>query len=212
LVEQLEAAYAEREEAMGAETMRFVERRMMLGTIDRQWIDYLTAMDELRQNIMLQAFAQRDPLIEFRKQSFAMFDQLKENITRDIVYQIIAQSFAYERYLRQLELEQKNRLATARAAGGSSEMQNLAAKPQRKLTNIGRNERCPCGSGKKFKHCHEGREEELVHLLAAQGQGAQPVHAAVAQASQPQAVPAGTQAEARRGRQVPSSVPRGKKR
>ncbi|PDV98394.1 preprotein translocase subunit SecA [Candidatus Chloroploca asiatica] len=212
LVEQLEAAYEEREQAMGAETIRFVERRMMLGTIDRQWIDYLTAMDELRQNIMLQAFAQRDPLIEFRKQSFAMFDQLKDNITRDIVYQIIAQSFAYERYLRQLELEQKNRLATARAAGGSSEMQNLAAKPQRKLTNIGRNERCPCGSGKKFKHCHEGREEELVHLIAAQSQGAEPVHAAVAQASQPQAVPAGAQAEVRRGRQVPSSVPRGKKR
>jgi preprotein translocase subunit SecA len=167
LVEQLEQAYAEGERAIGPEMMRDVERRMMLAAIDRQWIDYLTAMDELRQSIMLQAFAQRDPLVEFRRQSFQMFEQLKENITRDVVYQIINQTFAYERYLRQLEAEQQARLAVAWQAGGSSEMANVAGKPARRKgpTLPGRNAPCPCGSGKKFKQCHMGREQEIMHLL-----------------------------------------------
>jgi preprotein translocase subunit SecA len=227
MVEQLEGAYAERERAISPEMMRFVERRMMLGAIDRQWIDYLTAMDELRQSIMLQAFAQKDPLVEFKRQSFQMFDDLKDNITRDVVYQIIPQSFAYERYLRQIEAEQQARLANAHVAGGSSEMENVAAKPQRKtVTMPGRNDRCPCGSGKKFKDCHLGREQEIMPLLAAQGQkaGAAPAQARVV-VRQPEnpAIAAeaakiresmGTQpkAEAPRGRAAPPAAPRGKKK
>ncbi|NTU81129.1 MAG: preprotein translocase subunit SecA [Chloroflexales bacterium] len=230
LVDELERAYEERERAIGPEMMRFVERRMMLGAIDRQWIDYLTAMDELRQSIMLQAYAQKDPLVEFKRSSFQMFDDLKDNITRDVVYQIIPQSFAYERYLRQIEAEQQARLATAQAAGGSSEMENVAAKPQRKsVTMPGRNDRCPCGSGKKFKDCHLGKEEEIMPLLISQG--AKPAATAAAVTARIQGRPAenptiAAEAEklrqaiagqprpqdAPRGKAAPPAVPRGKKK
>jgi preprotein translocase subunit SecA len=227
LVDQLEAAYEERERAIGPEMMRFVERRMMLGAIDRQWIDYLTAMDELRQSIMLQAFAQKDPLVEFKRQSFSMFDALKENITRDVVYQIIPQSFAYERYLRQIEAEQQARLASASVAGGSSEMENVAAKPQRKAVTLpGRNDRCPCGSGKKFKDCHLGKEQEIMHLLNGQGrqqpQAAPAARVVVRQPENPaiaaeaakirEAMGEQPKAEAPRGKATTQAVPRGKKK
>ena len=204
LVEELERAYAEREQAIGSEVMRFVERRMMLGAIDRQWIDYLTAMDELRQSILLQAYAQKDPLIEFKRQSFSMFDQLKENITREVVYQIIPQSFAYERYLRQVEAEQQARLASAKTVGGSSEMANVAAKPQRRSVQMpGRNDRCPCGSGKKFKDCHLGRVDEIMPQLVAQGAKAAAAGSAPAGSAAPTPTSRGKNATA---------VPRGKRK
>ncbi len=229
LVDEIERAYEEREQAISPEMMRFVERRMMLGAIDRQWIDYLTAMDELRQSIMLQAYAQKDPLVEFKRQSFSMFDNLKENITRDVVYQIIPQSFAYERYLRQIEAEQQARLATAQAAGGSSEMENLAAKPQRKTVQLpGRNDRCPCGSGKKFKDCHIDKVDEIMPILAAQATR-QPAAAALVARAQPAraenpalaaeaekirqaTTPQPKAQEAPRGKAAPPAVPRGKKK
>jgi preprotein translocase subunit SecA len=170
LVEIIEQAYAERETAIGNEQMRFVERRMMLNAIDRQWVDYLTAMDDLRQSIGLQAYAQKDPLVEFKRKSFDMFDELKGNITHDIVYHIIPASFQYEAYLRQIEAEQQARLASAQRAGGSSEEENVRQETRtvRKTTKLPeRNDPCPCGSGKKFKQCHMGRENEIMHLIQA---------------------------------------------
>ncbi|NTW03056.1 MAG: preprotein translocase subunit SecA, partial [Oscillochloris sp.] len=160
LVDLMEEAYAERERVIEPERMREVERRIMLGAIDRQWIDYLTAMDELRQSINLQAYAQKNPLVEFKRASFSMFDELKDHITRDIVYNLMNASFQYEAYLRQIEAEQQQRLATAQRAGGSSEEEIQQAKPNRKQVAMpGRNDLCPCGSGKKFKSCHLGRED-----------------------------------------------------
>ncbi|NTW97763.1 MAG: preprotein translocase subunit SecA, partial [Oscillochloris sp.] len=181
LVDQMEEAYAERERAIETDKMRVVERRLMLGAIDRQWIDYLTAMDELRQSINLQAYAQKNPLTEFKRESFTMFDQLKDHITHDIVYNVMNASFQYEAYLRQIEAEQQQRLATAQRAGGSSEEQIEQAKPTRKqVTMPGRNDPCPCGSGKKFKMCHLGREQEIMALIQAQANSrpAQPAHTA----------------------------------
>lgn len=165
LLERVEEAYAEREEAIGEENMRYVERRMMLGAIDRQWVDYLTGMEDLRQEISLQAVAQRDPLTEYQRNAFLMFDELKSNIQRDIVYQIIGVSFEYEQYLRRVVAEQQQRLNVAQQAG-MSEDQAKAARTVRKNTQLpGRNDLCPCGSGKKFKVCHLGREGELLALL-----------------------------------------------
>jgi preprotein translocase subunit SecA len=178
LVERVEQAYKEREQAIQPEQMRFVERRMMLAAIDRQWVDYLTAMDDLRQAIGLEAFAQRDPLVEFKRKSFDMFDELKANITHDIVYNIVPASFQYEQYLRQIELEQEARLASAQRVGETEEAAK-AAKPTRRTVQMpGRNDPCPCGSGKKFKQCHLGREGEIMHLIQA-GVTAPPAPASV---------------------------------
>lgn len=118
----------------------------------------------------MQAIAQRDPLLEYQRNAYGMFDELKRNIQRDIVYQIMPVSFEYEKYMRQVVAEQQQRLQVAQHAGESEE-QAKAAKTVRKPTaaKIGRNDACPCGSGKKFKHCHEGREGELFALLQAGG-------------------------------------------
>jgi preprotein translocase subunit SecA len=162
LTDEVEDAYEEREKTIGVDNMRFVERRMMLGAIDSQWVDFLTGMEYLRQEIGLQAIAQRDPLIEYQRNASIMFSELKENIQRDIVYKIIPVSFQYEQHLRQVEYEQQQRLIAAQHAGASPDEPVKAAKPTRNESpKIGRNDPCPCGSGKKFKHCHEGREADL---------------------------------------------------
>jgi preprotein translocase subunit SecA len=175
LLERVEEAYEERERAIGEENMRYVERRMMLGAIDRQWIDYLTGMEDLRQEIGLQAVAQKDPLTEYQRNAYGMFDQLKSNIQRDIVYQIIPVSFQYEQYLRQVMAEQQQRLNVAQQAGMSEEQARAARTVRKSMPKLGRNDKCPCGSGKKFKDCHLGREGELIALLQASNGGAQPV-------------------------------------
>jgi preprotein translocase subunit SecA len=181
LLERVEEAYEERERAIGEENMRYVERRMMLGAIDRQWIDYLTGMEDLRQEIGLQAVAQRDPLTEYQRNAFGMFDQLKSNIQRDIVYQIIPVSFQYEQYLRQVMAEQQQRLNVAQQAGMTEEQTKAARTVRKNIPKLGRNDRCPCGSGKKFKDCHLGREGELIALLqAGNGEAQRPAAPSVA--------------------------------
>jgi preprotein translocase subunit SecA len=169
LLEQVETDYEAREQAIAAENMRYVERRMMLGAIDRQWIDYLTGMEDLRQEIGMQAIAQRDPLVEYQRNAYGMFDQLKANIQRDIVYQIIPVSFQYEQYMRQVVAEQQQRLQVAQHAGQTEEQAKATRTVRKQGAKIGRNDLCPCGSGKKFKHCHEGREGELYALLSRGG-------------------------------------------
>ena len=149
---------------------------MLLGIIDRHWVDYLTGMEDLRQEIGLQAIAQRDPLVEYRREAYSLFDQLKSNIERDVVYQIIHVSFQYEQTLRQIEAEQLKRLMAAQQAQVSDDSP-ADATPKTVRNDVklpGRNDPCPCGSGKKFKVCHLGREQELIALLAKKP-AAQPV-------------------------------------
>ncbi|MBK9715402.1 MAG: preprotein translocase subunit SecA [Kouleothrix sp.] len=186
LLEQVEGDYEAREEAIAPQNMRYVERRMMLGAIDRQWIDYLTGMEDLRQEIGMQAIAQRDPLTEYQRNAYGMFDQLKTNIQRDIVYQIIPVSFQYEQYMRQVLAEQQQRLQVAQHAGETEEQAKAARTVRKQGGKIGRNDLCPCGSGKKFKHCHEGREGELYALLS-RGSGGSAQPAAPAPTAQPAA-------------------------
>ncbi len=167
LHEQLEHAYSVREKAVGIDAMRYVERRMLLGIIDRHWVEYLTGMEDLRQEIGLQAIAQRDPLVEYRRAAYTLFDQLKANIERDVVYQIIHVSFQYEQTLRQIEAEQLKRLMAAQQAQVEEPADTTAPKTVRNDTKLpGRNDPCPCGSGKKFKVCHLGREQELIALMS----------------------------------------------
>ncbi|HEX5688970.1 MAG TPA: SEC-C metal-binding domain-containing protein, partial [Roseiflexaceae bacterium] len=233
LLERIEDAYEERERAIGEENMRYVERRMMLGAIDRQWIDYLTGMEDLRQEIGLQSVAQRDPLLEYQRNAYGMFDQLKSNIQRDIVYQIIPVSFQYEQHMRQLLAEQQQRLNQAQQAGMSEEQAKVARTVRKSMPKLGRNDRCPCGSGKKYKDCHLGREGELLAMLQAGGQprqqagngGAQPAAApsvsaqlASGQSAKPAqsaprgraAPPAAATQPSAKGNKPQQAVPRGK--
>ena len=203
LYDAVEEAYEQREAAIGEANMRYVEQRMLLGTIDRQWIDYLTGMEDLRQEIGLQAVAQRDPLIEYQRNAYQMFDDLKANIQRDIVYQILPVSTQYEQRMRQIEAEQQQRLLVAQRAGVPVEQVRNVRTVRNAVQLPGRNDQCPCGSGQKFKNCHLGREPELIAML--QSGVAQPAATSVSaqlaggvQASQGRQAPAKT-AEAAKG-------------
>ncbi|HEY1016151.1 MAG TPA: preprotein translocase subunit SecA [Herpetosiphonaceae bacterium] len=164
-----------------------VERQVMLRAIDQEWIEYLTAVDEMRQGIGNVALAQQDPLVAFKRQGFQMFDELKQNIQRRIVYGFLQDAGNWQLMLKQAQMEAEARLQAAQTAGGSAnavdeeeqkaiqERQTKQAR-QAKLVQqrteapkIGRNDRCPCGSGKKFKQCHglPGKEAELKVILAA---------------------------------------------
>jgi preprotein translocase subunit SecA len=174
---QLEVAYETREQAVGSPNMRYIERRMLLGVIDRHWVEYLTGMEDLRQEIGLQAIAQRDPLIEYQRNAYTLFEELKHNIERDVVYQIIHVSFQYEQTMRQIEAEQLKRMMAAQQAQvAESSDASTGKQPVRADNRLpGRNDPCPCGSGRKFKVCHLGREQELLILLQQKGGVTQPV-------------------------------------
>jgi preprotein translocase subunit SecA len=143
LVADAEAAYDEVETRFGAETMRTVERHILLAVIDRLWVEHLTAMDDLREGVGLQAYGQRDPLVVYKTEGYKMFQRLLDNIQHDVVHTIYrVQPVVAEQPVRTRVTEEAT---TNRSPDGNA--------PARKK-KIGPNDRCYCGSGKKYKFCH----------------------------------------------------------
>jgi preprotein translocase subunit SecA len=133
------AAFAAREEDLGADTMVRVEKSVMLSVIDNKWREQLSEMDYLRAGIGLRAMGQRDPLTEYQREAYEMFTDLVESVKRDAI-----------KYLFHVEL-----------AKPKSQPQRVEANPtgkgpvkQATSDKVGRNDPCPCGSGKKYKRCH----------------------------------------------------------
>jgi preprotein translocase subunit SecA len=141
--------YTIREKEFGEETMRNIQRLVMLDTIDRNWREHLYAIDNLMEGINLRAYAQKDPLFEYKKESFEMFSQLDSTIEHYIV-----------RAVFHVSVEKKDKTAEAEAARLEYSTTTNAAMGERgktrtitKKSKVGRNDPCPCGSGKKYKHC-----------------------------------------------------------
>ena len=167
--------YEGREELVGDETMRQVERQIMLRLIDQRWRDHLHAMDHLRDGIHLRAMGQKDPATEWQREGFEMFGQMMTGIQSEYVRYImhveVKESDPEE---EAKEAETPNVVATehkeqvtpsSSTSGGQSTAdattKQKAAKPEpptpkvnNEFENVGRNAQCPCGSGSKFKHCH----------------------------------------------------------
>jgi preprotein translocase subunit SecA len=142
LIEKAESAYERREADIGPDTMRQLERLVMLQVIDRLWIEHLTTMDDMRQSAGLQAFAQRDPLQIYRREGYNMFQSLLQNIQYDVVHQI---------YKAMLVPALQRPVVEPGFTNQPGEARTVRKRPEDK---IGRNDPCPCGSGKKYKHCH----------------------------------------------------------
>ena len=136
--------YREKEELIGSERMREVERIILLQCVDNHWIDHIDAMDQLRQGIGLRALGQQDPVIAYKMEGFDMFDDMVKHIQEDTV-----------RYLFNITIEQqpKERKSVVDVDTLSSPSDLADNSPVVKEKTVGRNESCPCGSGKKFKHC-----------------------------------------------------------
>ncbi|MGU3471491.1 preprotein translocase subunit SecA [Paenibacillus sp. D51F] len=143
---KLTALYDEREEAMGSETMREFEKVIVLRAVDSKWMDHIDAMDQLRQGIHLRAYGGTDPLREYQFEGFEMFkemiDTIQEEVTKYIMKAQVEQNLERQEVVKGQVMEM----------GGSSE--GREQRPAKREERIGRNDPCPCGSGKKYKLCH----------------------------------------------------------
>lgn len=143
LQEEALALYDEKQKEFDIEDMREIERIILLNIIDRKWMDHIDDMDQLRQGIGLQAYGQRDPLVEYRFQAFNMFEEMTRAIQEDT-----ANALFHVRVETKVEKEE-----TPEITGTNKDEAVKKGPYRRKKAKIGRNDPCPCGSGKKYKHC-----------------------------------------------------------
>ncbi|MDD6012969.1 MAG: preprotein translocase subunit SecA [Oscillospiraceae bacterium] len=136
-----------REAAFGEETMREIERAILLKNVDLKWMDYIDAMDELKQSVGLLAYGQKDPVVAFRQMSYDMFDEMTGAIREDTVKIILSAHFRSE---EEIKREQVAKVTSASGGGDGSEKGRTVRNDKKK---VGVNDPCPCGSGKKYKKC-----------------------------------------------------------
>ena len=148
LLDMAEQMYEAKEQHLGSEMMRQLERLLMLHIVDGLWVKHLTALDELREGIGLRAFGQKDPLLEYKREAFDMFDDLKGSIAHDTARRIYFASLVHEPVRREMRAQRPG--AEPQRAG-----------PSRGTTagQVGRNDPCPCGSGRKYKNCCMRKEQ-----------------------------------------------------
>jgi len=147
IVEVARKAYEEREALIGPERMRALEKLVMLRIIDSKWMDHLQAMDDLREGIGLRAYGQRNPLQEYQIEGWQMFEALKVSIQEDIV------TWMFRVGVDSGERQPKARHYRISMSGSSGQDEQRPRVEQRRVKKVGRNDPCPCGSGKKYKKC-----------------------------------------------------------
>jgi preprotein translocase subunit SecA len=163
--------YEEKEKQIGLETMRQIEKLVMLDTVDRLWVRHLTALDALRTGIGLRAYGQQDPLVAYKREALDMYQMLVQEIQETIVRMIYHLELPPQRRPRPRNLQARHASMDGQmATAGAGEAQSRT--PVRAIKRPGRNDPCWCGSGKKYKHCHM-RSDNLGGNGAAQGQPAE---------------------------------------
>ena len=148
IVEMAEKDYFKKEKIAGVEAIRHFEKSIMLQIIDHHWRSHLSALDHLRQGVSMRAYGGKDPKQEFKKEAFSMFETLLINIKNEIAKVLMLVEVKSEDQAK--KIDEKNQNEINQASSSSNDL-GVNEEPQRK---IGRNEFCPCGSGKKYKHCH----------------------------------------------------------
>ncbi|MCL1829899.1 MAG: preprotein translocase subunit SecA [Oscillospiraceae bacterium] len=156
LISKAALRYAEREERFGADVMRHLERMVLLRVVDEKWMNHIDDMDQLRQGMYLRSYGQKNPVVEYRFEGYSMFDDMIEAIREDtaklmLTVEIISESEQREKALARLRMA--NAVSALSAGPKKKPIRNTVAK-------IGRNDPCPCGSGKKYKNCC-GRTPEV---------------------------------------------------
>jgi preprotein translocase subunit SecA len=150
----VEERYVEKESRHPEEVIRGFERAIMLNSVDMAWKDHLLALDHLKEGISLRGYGQRDPLQEYKKESFDLFEMMRERVENDIIQKL----FRYEPVTEEQMLEQRARQQRATPKIELSAPPKVEGqRPQPTVSReakVGRNDPCPCGSGKKYKKCH----------------------------------------------------------
>jgi preprotein translocase subunit SecA len=160
--DKLKAKYAEKETQIGDEAMRTYERIIMLNIIDAQWKDHLLALDHLKQGIGLVGYGQKDPLVEYKKESFDLFQAMLDRIDTTTIrslfnLQVVAEESPEEIQRRRLAARRRGGMQFTGPNQGAAAAGEEAGKVKtviRDQPKVGRNDPCPCGSGKKYKKCH----------------------------------------------------------
>jgi len=159
IVAAVNGRYEQKETAITAEMMRLHEKYLLLQVIDQQWKDHLLNIDHLKEGIGLRGYGQRDPLVEYKKESFELFQEMMERIQDRVVKYLWKTEVVVQREGEQEEVQRAQRALPPQkpkqqpmyfSSGGSAEPQTV----KRKESKVGRNDPCPCGSGKKYKKCH----------------------------------------------------------
>jgi preprotein translocase subunit SecA len=146
LIADIKDAYEKKEMEVGSDLMRYLERIVMLQIIDTQWKDHLLAMDHLKEGIGLRGYGQKDPLVEYKKEAFDIFADMTSRLSIEVLKRL------YKVQVQKKESIQREPARQARLNYNRGEASTQAS-PVRRSKKIGRNEPCPCGSGKKFKKC-----------------------------------------------------------
>ncbi|UYB51611.1 preprotein translocase subunit SecA [Xanthomonas sp. AM6] len=171
--EEVDRHFQEKESAIGGETMRALEKHVMLTVLDQSWKEHLARMDYLRQGIHLRGYAQKQPKQEYKKEAFELFSEMLEHAKREVVTLLARVRIRSEEEVAALEAQERQQMEAQlrqaqfqhQDAGGYSadeEAEQVAlganapavAQVTREAPKVGRNDPCPCGSGKKYKHCH----------------------------------------------------------
>jgi len=144
IIQKAHSLYQEKEAELGEELMREIERRALLRSVDEKWMDHIDAMDQLKYGIGLRAYGQHDPVIEYKREGFEMFEEMIRNIQQDTVRMI-------------LHIKKENivvrREQVAQPTMASHGDDGPRKPKKRDVAKVGRNDPCPCGSGKKYKKC-----------------------------------------------------------
>ncbi|MGA8641610.1 preprotein translocase subunit SecA [Candidatus Binatus sp.] len=143
--------YDQREAEFTEPVMRQIEKIVMLQTLDALWKDHLLAMDHLKEGIGLRGYAQVNPLVEYQKEGFTMFEALMAVMQQDVVEKVFSVQVQRQQDVEQIQQPKPQRVVMSH--GGETEAQ-AAAPAKREENKVGRNDPCPCGSGKKYKRCH----------------------------------------------------------
>jgi len=169
---EIESAYAEKEQRASPEVLRHFEKAVMLQVLDQAWKEHLAAMDYLRQGIHLRGYAQRDPKQEYKREAFGMFTAMLDRVKQEVVGIVSKVQVRAETDVAAVEEQRRSHApvqyqhaeANAMEAAGETqggevamadaEIRKSQAPFVRQGRKVGRNEPCPCGSGKKYKQCH----------------------------------------------------------
>jgi len=163
IMDHMDAHFAQKEAAVGAETMRALEKHVMLTVLDQSWKEHLARMDYLRQGIYLRGYAQKQPKQEYKKEAFELFSEMLENVKREVITMLsrvrvrseeeVAAMEALERQQAEARL-QMSQFQHQDNGGYSADEEAADVLDEANAPKVGRNDPCPCGSGKKYKHCH----------------------------------------------------------
>ena len=164
IIEKAKEIYLKKEEEFGEGALRYLEKVIMLQSVDHHWKDHLLAIDQLKEGIGLRGYGQKDPRIEYQKEAYQMFLEMLDRIKRDTIEKLFAVQIAKDQEVSEIKTERKQTFVMSRGQeaasqrGGQTE-EGKGVTVRREGKKVGRNDPCPCGSGKKYKKCCLEKEE-----------------------------------------------------